>query len=346
MNTISTLDSLSQILTLRPEEMAWDGNCGVLPIKISAYLKQLITESEAVRRQYIPTLAECSTVEGDFPDPLSEEAHETVPRLIHRYENRAAFLVTDICAAYCRHCFRRRFTGTFQGPATREEVRAVANYLAEHKEIRELLLTGGDPLTLGIGELEEMIACFRSIRPDLVLRVCTRVPFSDPSRITSSLISMLQRHNSSAIFAMVQCNHPDEITAESRAAISRFVDGGIPVFNQSVLLKGINDSADVLEELCNTLVSMRVKPHYLFQGDLVVGTAHFRVPLNDGFQLEAELRRRLSGLAMPTYAVDLPGGGKIPLVTSYLIDEQEGVWKFRNTQGEEYLYFDAKKDSP
>jgi lysine 2,3-aminomutase len=180
-----------------------------------------------------------------------------------------------------------------------------------------------------------MIQAFRSKRPDLVIRICSRIPASYPMRITDSLITMLKQFSSAPFYLMCQFNHPRELTQQAIVAVDRFVEAGIPAMNQTVLLRGVNDDADVLVELCNRLVSHRIKPYYLFQGDLVEGTAHFRVPIQKGLLLEEQLRQRLSGLAMPVYAIDLPaGGGKVPLGRSYLLGKDEqGAWMFQNAEG-------------
>lgn len=343
---IDTKEKLASRLTLTPEEEAFDDtDTTVLPIKIPPHFMALIKDddpADPLRRQVVPTIHEGKREAWASLDPLMEVAHTKSPRLIHRYESRAAFLTTDVCAIHCRHCFRRRFTATAQGPASKEEIDEAARYLADHTEILELLLTGGDVLTIADEPLEAMIRAFRTRRPDLVIRICTRMPAAHPARITDDLVQMIKGFDTAPFFLMVQFNHPRELSSEAIRAVARFIDAGIPAMNQTVLLSGVNDDADVLQKLCNTLVFNRIKPYYLFQGDLVEGTAHLRVPLKRGLELEAELRRRLSGLAMPTYAVDLPqGGGKVPLTTCYLIGEvQPGVWEFESCDGRRRRYWD------
>lgn len=347
---IDTKEKLASRLTLTQEEEAFDDrDSTAFPIKIPSHFMALINAddpTDALRRQVVPTVYEMEREAWESLDPLSEVAHTKSSRLIHRYASRAAFLTTDVCAIHCRHCFRRRFTSTAQGAASREEIDDAARYLADHREITELLLTGGDVLTLSDEALEEMIGAFRARRADLVIRICTRMPAAHPARITNALVEMIKGFDSAPFYLMVQFNHPRELSAEAIKAVARFVDHGIPAMNQTVLLRGVNDDADVLQELCNGLVFNRIKPYYLFQGDLVEGTAHLRVPIGRGLELEAELRRRLSGLAMPTYAVDLPeGGGKVPLTTHYLRGEvQPGVWEFENPDGERRRYWDPPTD--
>ena len=224
------------------------------------------------------------------------------------------------------------------GPASEKDIGSAARYISDKPQIREMLLTGGDPLTLSDEVLDRMIGAFRKARPDLIIRICTRYPVSQPSRINGKLIEMFRRHSTAPFYLMTQFNHPREITKDAVKAVSLFVDAGIPAFNQSVLLKGVNDNADVLEELCNRLLQIRVKPYYLFQGDMVRGTSDFRVPLKKGMEIEQELRKRLSGLGMPNYVADLPdGGGKVPLCGSYILkspDKEKGSWQFRTPEGE------------
>ena len=338
---VTTLKQLEQYLDLTQEEKAWKpGDIGV-PLCITEYYLSLIDPkdpADPLRRQVVPTCRENEDILGESEDPLAEVGHSHGERLIHRYYNRVAFLATDICPMYCRHCFRRRFTGNMMGPASEKDIASAAEYLRTRPQIKEMLLTGGDPLTLSDEVLDNMIGAFRAARPDLIIRICTRYPVSQPSRINAHLISMFRTHNSAPFYLMTQFNHPREITEDSARAVSMFVDAGIPAFNHSVLLRGVNDNADVLEELCNRLLQIRVKPYYLFQGDMVSGTSSFRVPLRQGMEIERELRLRLSGLGMPNYVADLPdGGGKVPLCGNYIVcqpDKEKGSWLFRTPEGE------------
>ena len=337
---ITDMKDLAGILELTEEEKAWKEGPLSVPLRITGHYLSLIDPtdpSDPLRRQVVPTCRENMPTGTESADPLGEIPHSHGGRLIHRYRNRVAFLATDICPMYCRHCFRRRFTGNMAGPATEAEVESAALYIGSHPEISEMLLTGGDPLTLSDATLDRMIGTFRKASPSLIIRICTRYPVSLPSRITKDLVDMIKRHDSAPFFLMTQFNHPREITPESIRAVSLFVDAGIPAMNQSVLLRGVNDNSDVLEELCNRLLFCRIKPYYLFQGDMVSGTSAFRVPLKRGMEIERELRRRLSGLARPVYAADLPdGGGKVPLCGSYIIsspDKEKGSWQFRTPDG-------------
>jgi len=338
MNGINSMEELSSRLTLTADEASFDENSRHLPVKITEYFFSLINPNDPddpLRKEVVPTRFEETTQTYEALDPLEEVNHSVTSRLIHRYPSRVAFLVTDLCPMYCRHCFRRRFTGTFQGPATDAEILEAATYCGNHPEVTEILLTGGDMMTLTDQAIDRLITCFRDKRPDLVIRLCTRVCATYPQRITDGLVEMIASHRSAAFYLMTQFNHPRELTAQAKEAVAKFIDHGIPAMNQTVLLRGVNDNVDTLEKLCNGLVASRIKPYYLFQGDLVSGTEHFRVPLEKGMAIERELRRRLSGLAMPVYAADLPqGGGKVPLCQAYLEgNDGNGTWTFRTPDG-------------
>lgn len=337
---VTSLEQLNKRIRLTQDELSWKEGPLSVPLRITDHYLNLIDPddpSDPLRRQVVPTCRENIVDDSESSDPLEEVGHSHGERLVHRYSNRVAFLATDICPMYCRHCFRRRFTGNMTGPATENDILSAAAYLEANPQIREMLLTGGDPLTLSDSQLDHMVGTFRKASPHLIIRICTRYPVSQPERITKDLVDMFTSHKGAPFYLMTQFNHPRELTSESIKAVALFVDAGIPAMNQTVLLRGVNDSADVLEELCNSLLFNRIKPYYLFQGDMVSGTACFRVPLERGMEIERELRRRLSGLAMPNYTADLPdGGGKIPLCGSYLEsrDKEKGSWTFRTLNDE------------
>ena len=349
LGSITTREELETYITLTETEKNWfTHHNGTLPFQISRYYANLIdpdNPEDPLRRQVVPSTEEDSVEPAEVLDPLAEVTHSVFPRLIHRYTNRVAFLVTDTCVTYCRHCFRRRFTAGSCSAVSDKELLDIVDYLREHTEVREILLTGGDPLTLSDTNLIRIMSALRSARNDLVIRLCTRVVATYPFRISENLITQLRKFTSPALYVMTQFNHWKEITAESKTAVARFIDAGIPVMNQTVLLRKVNDDVDTLERLMNDLVAIRVKPYYLFQGDLVGGTSHLRVPLEHGIQLESQLRQRLSGLAMPVYAIDLPeGGGKVPLGTVYLKGKKrDGSWEFRTVGGETRSYPDPNE---
>jgi len=269
-------------------------------------------------------------------------------------------MVTDECAVYCRHCFRRHFSGGRRGYLSASELRGVEDYLKEHGEIKELILSGGDPLTLSDRRIEELIRRIRTLRRDLVLRIATRIPVVLPSRISASLVSILSE--AAPVFLVSQFNHPREINEASGAALRSLLEGGVSLLNQAVLLRGVNDDVDTLEELFGALVSRQVFSYYLFQADLAAGTSHLRVSIRRGFELMRELRRRLSGVSLPVYALDLPGGGgKIPLTESYLLadgasrggegeavayETEEGIRFFRFTSPEGGVFEYPDESSP
>lgn len=340
---VRTLQQLESFIKLSKQEREWFEIQGdKLPLLVSRYYLSLIDPNDPldpIRRQVIPSIEELSPSIEEEKDPLAEVAHSIHPRLIHRYKNRVALLVSDLCATYCRHCFRRRFTATEERQISAEEVKAISEYLKSQPEVREILLTGGDPLTLSDHNLKELLVSLYTARSDLTVRLCTRIPVTYPQRVTPALVAMLKEVRGGPIYLMTQFNHPRELTKESIEAINLFVDNGFPALNQAVLLKGVNDSVEVLEELMNSLLFNRIKPYYLFQGDLVEGTKHLRVPLQEGLILEKELRQRLSGLAMPTYAVDLPGGGgKVVLTHNYLLGIEEEALIFEGPQGGQVEY--------
>lgn len=342
--SVKSLEELQNILNLTDAEKSWHESPISLPVLITDYYMNLIDKKnpdDPLRKQVVPSSKENLNLNLEDNDPLREETHSKGKRLIHRYTNRVAFLATDICFQYCRHCFRRRFTGNMQGKASKEEVLNTAEYLTKHPEIKEMLFTGGDVLTLSDNEIFEMLSTFRKANPKLIIRICTRACAVFPERITDNLIDVFKQLNTAPFYLMTQFNHPRELTDQAVQAVAKFVDAGIPAMNQSVLLRGVNDNADVLEELSNKLLFARIKPYYLFQGDLVTGTGEFRVPLAKGMKLEKELRQRVSGLGMPAYTADLPdGGGKVPLSGCYVEGFENGVWNLRTLTGQLRSYPD------
>ena len=291
--------------------------------------------SDPIAAQYVPTEKELVVLPYESTDPIGDTSYLVTDRLVHHYPDRALLLVSDRCATYCRFCFRRHFTGHGGGRISDEQLEDACAYLSGTPSVREILLSGGDPLMLSDKDLETVLGRVKHVDPDYIIRICTRMPVVLPSRVTDDLARMLGRFGS--VWVVVHANHPRELTDEFRSAIRLLLGAGVPVVNQSVLLRGINDDAAVLEDLFRGLVRSGVKPYYLFQGDLASGTAHFRVPLIRGIQLMQELRSRISGLALPTYAVDLPGGGKVP-VESALLRVEADAFVLRGADGAEYRY--------
>jgi lysine 2,3-aminomutase len=303
------------------------------------YYRSLAHEdpSDPIRRQFIPTVQELDVFSYETADPLGAEGYTPIPRLIHQYANRVLILTTGTCFVHCRHCFRRAFAGREAGALEEDEIKAILSYLRSHPEVQEVILSGGDPLTLSDKVLKDLMRGIRSRLPKAIIRIGTRAPVVLPSRISKSFVEMLNGFK--PVWIVSQWNHPSELTEESERAASALVDRGIPVLNQSVLLRGINDEVAILEELFNGLVRMRVKPYYLFQGDLAKGTSHFRTNLARGISIVTELRERLSGLSMPAFAVDLPGGGGKTLLTPDSIrGERNGFYVLLGKNGELYRY--------
>lgn len=329
------MEELAKYIPLGEDEKNWREDGGnTLPVLISDNLIPLLG-CEAIRRQFVPSVKENEDTLGNL-DPQMEKEYSPNPRLVRRYKNRAAFLVTDACFAYCRHCFRRRFSGTMVGPCTEKDIQDTATFLKEHKEIKEVLLTGGDLFTLSDEDLDHLLSSFKSARPDIIYRLCSRTLVSNPDRFTPAFFAVLEKNNYGAPFYfMTQFNHPLEITEKAIKAMEGFVKLGIPMMNQCVLLRGVNDTVETQVELCNKLLYHRVKPYYLFQGDLVKGTAHLRVPLSKGRALEEAMREELSGLSMPLYTMDLPqGGGKIPAGKAFVKGMENGIWTVETPNGD------------
>jgi len=280
------------------------------PALINSYYRRLCVEAGSpLIRQVVPDAREISKMGDSFPeDPIGEETYSPVPNLSHRYEDRVLFLISDVCPVYCRFCTRKRKVGRGLS-VTGETVSAGIRYIEGQPKVRDVLLSGGDPLMLNDNRLGSILERLRRIEHVEILRVGSRVPAALPQRVTPELASLLSRHG--PLFVHTHFNHPAEITGEAREACRHLVDAGVPLANQTVLLRGINDDADTLEKLFRRLLTMRVRPYYLFQTDTVRGTAHFRTPLYTGIRIMEELRRRTSPMALPLFAVDLPeGAGK------------------------------------
>lgn len=311
-----------------------------LPYGASRYYASLVQTEDPYRdpiaAQYIPRAEELTVLPYETSDPIGDNRYRVTERLVHHYRDRALLLANDRCATYCRHCFRRHFTGNGGGRITEVELEAACSYLQRRPEVKEILLSGGDPLMLSDRELELVLRRLKSVREDFIVRICTRLPVVLPGRITPSLCEMLEGY--AGLWAVIHTNHPREITDGFRIAVKALARAGVPVLNQAVLLRGINDDIETLETLFRELVRNGVKPYYLFQGDLAAGTSHFRVPIERGLELMRQLRGRLSGIALPTYAVDLPGGGgKVPIESALLRVERD-AYVLRGPDDMEYRY--------
>ena len=291
-----------------------------------------------IRRQVVPTASEFVVSTGDMEDPCGEDHSSMVDGLVHRYPDRVLLLALDTCASYCRYCTRSRLVShSALGPLPGRMV-ATLDYLRAHTEVRDVLLSGGDPLLLSEARLDALLASIREIEHIEFLRIGSRVPSFLPQRITPQLIAVLRRHR---VWLSLHFSHPSELTPEVATACDLLADAGIPLGSQTVLLRGINDDAEVLKELFHGLLKIRVRPYYLYQADPVVGTAHLRTTIAKGLELMQQLRGHTSGYAVPTYVVDAPGGGgKIPLQPETVVERGDGAWRLRNWAGEVYTYLD------
>lgn len=294
-----------------------------------------------IRKQAIPSLNELHVSKSDMEDPLAEDTDSPVEGLTHRYPDRVLFLITDMCSMYCRHCTRRRFAGHSDKRMPKERIDKSIEYIRQHKEIRDVLLSGGDALLVSDQLLEDIIKRLREIDHVEIIRLGTRTPVVLPQRITEDFVNMLKKYQ--PIWLNTHFNHYDEITIESKAAIERLADAGIPLGNQSVLLKGVNDSVDIMKTLVHRLVMMRVRPYYIYQCDLSLGIEHFRTPVSKGIEIIEGLRGHTSGFCVPTFVVDAPGGGgKIPVMPNYVISQAPGKIVLRNYEGVISTYSEPK----
>jgi len=295
-----------------------------------------------VRMQAIPTPAEASVQPGELRDPLGEDPHRPVATIVHKYPDRVLFLALDSCSTYCRHCTRRRITKGGESVFGREAWTQGLEYVRAHPEVRDVLVSGGDPFLLVDERLEALLGALRAIPHVEMLRIGTRVPVTLPMRVTEELATMLRRH--APLFVVTHFNHPKELTAEARAACERLVDHGVPVENQSVLLRRANSDARIIKELNHALLRARVRPYYLHQMDVAEGLEHLRTPLAAGVAILEQLRGHTTGLAVPHLAVDLPGGGgKVTLQPDYVVERRGHETVFRNFRGEAYAYPEPKE---
>jgi lysine 2,3-aminomutase len=306
------------------------------PMRINPYYLGLVKETgDPIYKQCIPDIREISDETG-VDDPLNEEGDSPVPGLTHRYPDRALFLVSSRCAMYCRFCNRKRKVGQ-TSMVTKKSIREGLAYIRGHREIRDVLLSGGDPLLLSNRELFRILTDLRAMSHVEIIRIGTRIPCTLPQRITPQLANILRQFK--PLYINTHFNHPDEITEEASLACNRLADAGIPLGSQTVLLKGINDDPGIMKALMQKLLTIRVRPYYLFQADPAKGTSHFWTPLNRGLEIMAALQGHTSGLCVPHFAVDLlGGGGKIPLLPEYVTERDGDVLVLRNYLGKKYRH--------
>ena len=340
-NRLTTVGQIERHLTLTPEERA---GClfanQKLALAITPYFFNLIDRDDPdcpIRKQVIPRAGEMVVSEGEMLDSLGEDGHSPVSGLVHRYPDRVLFLVTDRCAAYCRYCTRSRLVSNAQDYNFHPEYEQGLRYIEAHPEIRDVLLSGGDPLLLSDKKLEHLLSRLRAIKHVEFIRIGSRIPVFLPQRITPELCEIFKKYG--PIWMSIHVNHPRECTQELKDACDRLAFAGVPLGNQSVLLRGVNDDAGVMKALVHRLLRMRVRPYYLYQMDLITGGAHFKVDVRKGIEIIRALRGHTTGYAVPQYVIDAPGGGgKVPINPDYIesITDEEIV--FRNYEGKTHRY--------
>lgn len=335
-NRIETVEDLQKYVSLTEEEVEGvRSTLKMLRMAVTPYYISLIDPNDPndpVRKQAVPTAKELVISPEDQLDPLSEDEDSPVPGLTHRYPDRVLFLITDMCSMYCRHCTRRRFAGQKDASAPRERIDRALEYIESATEVRDVLLSGGDALMVGDKNLEYILKRLRAIPHVEIVRIGSRAPVVLPQRITPELVEMLAKYH--PVWLNTHFNHPNEITEESKLACERLANAGIPLGNQTVLLRGINDCPNVMKKLVHELVKIRVRPYYIYVCDLSQGITHFRTPVSKGIEIIEALRGHTSGYCVPTFVVDAPGGGgKIPVMPNYVISQSPRRVVLRNYEG-------------
>ncbi len=349
-HAVTSLEALEKALVLSDDERAGARRAidEGFPLSITPHYLSLCDRHDPtcpVRRQCVPSAREAIEVHGDLRDPLGEEEHEVAPGLVQRYPDRALLLATDRCGVYCRFCTRSRMVGDGGGAMPNERLAVALSYLRAHPEVRDVIVSGGDPLVMATDRLVALLRAVRAVPSVETIRLATRCPVTMPQRVTPELVRALRKLH--PIWIMTHFNHAKELSRASDVALRRLVDAGFPVMNQSVLLRGINDDADTLETLFRGLVRRRVRPYYLLQADPVRGTGHLRTPLEAGIAIMERLQGRLTGIALPKLIVDTPGGkGKVPLLPDYVEARGNGVTTLRTFRGERVDYVDPPFTEP
>lgn len=332
---LNTLDELQQFINLTPEEIEGVSAEDKFRLDITPYFASLIDPDDPmcpVRQQVIPKGRELAAFTSMMEDSLAEDAHSPVPGLVHRYPDRVLMLVTTQCASYCRYCTRSRIVGDPTATFSQQEFDAQIDYIERTPQVRDVLLSGGDPLTLNPRLLDKLLTRLREIPHLEIVRIGSRVPIFLPQRFDEEFAEMVQKHH--PLWINIHVNHPQEITPELARACDYMADAGIPLGNQAVLLAGINDSVHIQRQLVHELVQMRVRPYYLYQCDLVAGAGHFRTTVNKGIEIIEGLRGHTSGFAVPEFIIDAPGGGgKVPISPNYLLAQAPGHVVIRNFEG-------------
>ena len=340
-NRVSSLSALEARLRLTDEERAGVLLAGnKLAMSITPHFFNLIDRDDPecpIRRQVIPRIEEGWDAPEEMADPCGEDSHMPVPGLVHRYPDRVLFLVTDRCASYCRYCTRSRVVSGVGEQHLETQWEPAFRYLEQHTEIRDVLLSGGDPLLFSDAKLEKILSRLRAIPHLQFLRIGSRIPIFLPQRITPELCAMLKKYH--PLFISIHSNHPRELTLEVKEGLERLADAGIPLGNQSVMLKGVNDSVEVQQALVHKLLMCRVRPYYLYQCDMIRGSSHLRTPVSRGIEIIDGLRGHTTGYAVPQFVIDGPGGGgKIPLNPNYVVHRDHEKTVLRNYEGEIFEY--------
>jgi len=341
---ITDLDRLGRVISLSEDErLAIANSKRALPFSVTPYYLSLLDPDDpgqALRRTVVPVTAEATVSPGEAEDPLGEEADSPCHGLVHRYPDRALLLATGFCSTYCRYCTRSRLVGqTAKRHLDRASLERAIAYIESRPDVRDVLISGGDPLTLPDQELDWLIGRLRRIKHLEILRLGTKAPVVLPQRITSSLTRVLRKYH--PLWLSIHFTHPDELTPEVHEACSRLADAGLPLGSQTVLLAGVNDDVTTMKNLVHGLLMMRVRPYYLYQCDPILGSAHFRTPVEKGLEIIQGLRGHTTGYAVPHYVIDAPGGGgKIPLQPDYVVGRENGDLVLRNYQGKTYRYPD------
>ena len=347
---ITSVEQLQRLMpTLTPEEIAGSKLANTkLALAITPYFFNLIDPADEhcpIRRQVVPRVEETHIAPWEMSDPCGEDSHSPVPGLVHRYPDRVLFLVTDRCAAYCRYCTRSRLVSNAAGYDFHPEFDRQLQYIRDHAEVRDVLLSGGDPLLFSDERLEFLLSRLRAIPHVEFLRIGTRIPVFLPQRITPELCAMLKQFH--PLFLSIHSNHPRELTTEVRDALGRLADAGIPLGNQSVLLRHVNDDVTVMKAQVQKLLMCRVKPYYIYQCDLISGSAHLRVSVRKGLEIMEGLRGHTTGYAVPQYVIDAPGGGgKVPISPDYVLSRNADRVVIRNFEGKVFEYIEAASAPP
>mgnify|MGYP001587061708 CR=1 FL=1 len=340
-NRIRSFEVIRELITLtRREEEGIKRATGRLAMAITPYFFSLIDRNDPrcpIRKQAIPRLEEFTVSSCERVDPCGEDSHSPVPGLVHRYPDRVLLLVTDSCAMYCRYCTRKRMVGEEHPPMSMERFEDALRYIKSKKTIRDVLISGGDPLMMKTEILETYLKKLRAIPHVEMIRLGTRVPVTLPMRVDDALVNMLRKYH--PLYLSIHFSHFKEVTPEVTTSCTMLADAGIPLGSQTVLLRGVNDRPATMKKLMHELLKIRVRPYYLYQCDMAMGTAHFRTPVSVGMNIIEELRGHTTGYAVPTFVVDAPGGGgKIPVTPTYLISQAKGRVTLRNYENKIYDY--------